>query len=441
MELYISSNKPRLKNGSDEFNDGSVGRVATHGEEIRFTREDGTYGGLVLCKDNEDGYEDLGILDKIKNSANGITESLASSKDKVSDRIDHIEEKFQETAHNINQSVVNLKSDLVEKVEQTKVVCTDEFNDARRRLNVTIPEPPDDYSFLQRMNWYYDHGFALIDFSFIMDPAFILSNTHEIRPFNHTNFPHVDLLVEPRPRAVDDRGRNLDEFLLEAHKLKSIPYNEEFRFFDFGYVTEKFQKCVHSMINHRSWDDLKLFLETLSEDFEPVTVKISFDNYYLVDLDEENRPNTDLRSDMHSVGRVLHGDPKHIILKVETLHMRRKWKPLMYANMMSMGYDLLKNQSQINIMNLLEQKIDSHTIVISQQLFHHCLSVRNSCFDSNLERAKINIALAIKNNSTVNIPYFLLYARSSIYEDTARYCLAIREYYQWKNVGNGTNFL
>ncbi len=238
----------------------------------------------------------------------------------------------------------------------------------------------------------------------------------------------------------DPENDFIDKFLAQpfdfAPKLENGPLVID------PYVKEKFQKAIFEYKHNPTILNAYYIAASLSDvGFEPVFVQINPVAVKTLQLNAANM--YDLRSDQHNSGKLTRQCTEFYEYRVTTTELSRGWKPFLFLNVAREALRVLSSNNpneRIKLKNILEERQHIHGLTVSPDLLYQITSPKTMNIHTTSEKSQLNLDLATRTNSSVNLPYNLAYGASAIRENTASFAHAMRDSLKWSNYGNGTNF-
>jgi len=262
--------------------------------------------------------------------------------------------------------------------------------------------------------------------------------------FEYNNIPHVvlemynlDVLARPGDELGND-GRVLvkDDFLSRAQHRAGILEYESCVGSIGSYVPEYWRKTTYDLRTVNTLEDKLRFVLNATDEFTAAVVTVTLDEVMPVVFDQD----VDVRSDMHNAGKLTREFNELRKFTVSTFELRRP-SPIVSAYRITNELARFRQVGGLfNILRVLDHRTTLTSLFCSPELVLHLCSPKTWCIDSNVARCMSNINQACKQNTCVNVPYNMAFARTSIYDDSASYALAKRERYMWDNYGSGLVF-
>jgi hypothetical protein len=231
----------------------------------------------------------------------------------------------------------------------------------------------------------------------------------------------------------DEQRRNdsPDEFILNPRKLAPNLRTQLQR--HFGYVDEYYRDVTFNYITAGDLETFAKFALHTKEDWSTFYTKLECLEEINIQSDE-----VDQRNDAHSVGRVKHVARTLVNYRVTTIEIR--------VNRFVTSYNVLTNMPKIidgsiSLWDLIQVREIKTNIIVCKELYQQIANPSTMTLDSDKKVANTNITNYTKRNSTVNLPFNILYHNHHpIYEGTMQYAGAVRETILWNNFRSGVGF-
>lgn len=240
--------------------------------------------------------------------------------------------------------------------------------------------------------------------------------------------------IEERP----DDGF-IDKFLIGAFDLAPSLENYDYKLPPF--VKEKFQKAVFEYKYNPSLYNAYVLVNTLEDcGYEPVFVEVHPIEKFSIEPTGNNY--YDVRSDFHNSGKLTRHCDTLVKYQVTTTELCRDIKPLFYWKILKEAFRTYLNEGDVPFClgNIIQERQHVNNILVSPDMLNQICSPKTMGIHTSFSKFQLNIDLAIRNNSSVNLPYNMSYSQFPIRENTAHLAYAVRDSMLWNNYGNGLNF-
>lgn len=411
------------------------------------------------------------ISDGFNNFSTDFKNSIPNVREYVDDFVEasnefsvYIQEELVVDTHEIVDSthltVDSLNSRVRSGFEHTfGILDNPEIKAERKRLKREMMILHDDpkYLYMKRGRW-FRAGHRVRDEKDLIDDI----SSEEGEPYDDYDYAWVEPEVsseeeEPeedadygiiRVEANDERFQiqeDPDEGLVDEFLKGEFDFapslQTDFVDFEKPFVMSKYHKAVYEYKYNPSLYNAYILASTLpDEGFQPVFVKVK--PVRTEDINDDLHY-FDLRSDQHNSGKLTRLCKDIDTYEVTTAQLSRGWKPLMLLSLLREATRVIASRNpneQFDLHNVIEERVVKHELKVSPELLYHTMSPKTMNLSSTAEKAQLNLDLAARTNSSVNLPYTLAYGSNPLRENTASLAFLLRESLAWKQHGCAGNF-
>lgn len=334
-------------------------------------------------------------------------------------------EAFKDEFTNKTRIIVD---DARENLEEFKEYVEDDLIDDTVNLVTKVDNTMYAVNRITRTSFQYDQGVIEYD-----------SDIEEREHPEPTEYNSEIICKDGREEIEEEPEEGfVDKYLLKAFDLAPTLQTYDYNLKPF--VKEKFQKPVFEYKYEPSIYNAYQLAATLGDaDYEAVFVEVHPIERFNISPDGENF--YDYRSDFHNSGKLTRSCDELVKYQVTTTEMSRDIKPIFIWKLIKETLNTISDPTRkFRLSNVLNERQHIHEILISPELLAQISSPKTLNIGSSSAKAQLNLDLAIRTNSSVNLPYNMAYSRYPIRENTAYLAAAIRDSMKWNHYGSGLNF-